>query len=85
VFAKHKKEISLIITTHRRGVGLLPPSVYVFISHVKITSKIKKNNDGFKIAGFLLLKFFGYEVFAKQKKRKRLTYHYFYPHTFPRC
>jgi hypothetical protein len=63
---------SLESKTLGRGVGEgwarggLITSFSIYVSHVKkFTSKIKKNYDGFKIAGVFWLKFFCYEVFAK--------------------
>jgi hypothetical protein len=53
--------------------GWLITSFNIYICHVK---KLHRNNyDGFKIAGFFL-KCFCYEVFVKQKKRKRSDIYY---------
>ena len=47
----------------------------IYIYKVKIFTS-EKNEEGEKLRDFLLLEILGYEVFAKQKKKKLLTYHY---------
>ena len=56
------------------GMGGLITSFTIYISHVKkCTSKINEEGEGLRR---FFLDFFCYEVFAKQKKKKRFTSHF---------